>query len=216
MRWPPLMVVLLVLQLPGGLQVEPMIFAPRLLASSIPNPVRFPEGFIPTRKMDMPMALGPSRPKRSSHGSDELFFNAVLKPNPWMFWRVSAVCTVTPLTSPPLPPPPSVVAVMVSPVVVLVAPPVPLLVTVAPVLPVTVVTAVVPVTVVEAVVPVTAVAPVVPVVPEVLAVLLTPFVLVVVLPVVFAPGPVEALVSPLLPESEHAAAARRQTLTDKK
>src|SRR5690606_34959953 len=211
MRWPPLMVVLLVLQLPGGLQVEPMIFAPRLLASSIPNPVRFPEGFIPTRKMDMPMALGPSRPKRSSHGSDELFFNAVLKPNPWMFWRVSAVCTVTPLTSPPLPPPPSVVAVIVSPVVVLVAPPVPLLVpvtVVSPVVPVTVAVPVLPVAVAVPVLPVTVVLTVLPVVPEALAVLLTPVVLVVVLPVVFAVGP-EALESLPLPESEHAAAARR-------
>ncbi len=243
MRWPPFWVVPLVLHSPGGLQHEPMIFAPRLLASSMPNPVRFPDGFIPTRKMDMPMALGPSRPKRSSHGSDPPPpFKAVLKPNPWMFWRMLAVCTVTPLTSTSVPPLLSVVSLtveLVSPAVVLVASPLPVLV------PVNVSTAVVPVTVLAPVVPVddpllvavTVLAPVVPVtvlVPFAPVTVLAPVVPVTVL-VPFAPVtvlapvvPVAVLVTPFVPVvvalsdvfaplpppvvSEHAAAARKPTL----
>ena len=100
---------MLLLQLAGGLKVEPMIFAPFAFASGMNGPVRLPSVFMPTRRMDKPIASGPVVPKSLSIGRLLLLgVQAVVMPNPWMVWRFASNLTATPLgVLPPEPPLPA-------------------------------------------------------------------------------------------------------------
>jgi len=108
---PPISVLLLLLQLAGGLKVDPMIFAPLALASGMNGPVRLPSVFMPTRRMDKPIASVPAVPNSLSTGKLLLLgIQAVVMPKPWMVWCIASSLTVTPLgvlpSEPLMPAPP--------------------------------------------------------------------------------------------------------------
>ena len=109
-KYPPICVLLLLLQLAGGLKVDPMIFAPLALASGMNGPVRLPSVFMPTRRMDKPIASVPAVPNSLSTGKLLLLgIQAVVMPKPWMVWCIASSLTVTPrgvLPSEPLIPAP--------------------------------------------------------------------------------------------------------------
>jgi hypothetical protein len=82
-RYPPCCVLLLLLQIAGGLKVDPMILAPFAFASGMNRPVRLPSVFMPTRRMDKPIALAPVVPNSSSIGRSLLQgIQAVVMPKP--------------------------------------------------------------------------------------------------------------------------------------
>jgi hypothetical protein len=69
----------------GGLQVEPMIFAPMLFACDMNGPVSVPFEFMPMRRMDRPIESVAVVVKSLSTGMLLLSgIKAVLMPNPWM------------------------------------------------------------------------------------------------------------------------------------
>jgi len=82
-RCPPFIVLPLLLQLAGGLQHVPIIFAPFAFASETYFPARVPSEFMPMRRMDKPIASVPVVLKSLSTGMVLLLgIKAVLMPNP--------------------------------------------------------------------------------------------------------------------------------------
>src|SRR5262245_12952586 len=86
-RYPPICVLLLLLQLAGGLQVEPMTFSAEFaaFACEMNCPVRVPSEFMPMRRMDRPIESAAVVVNSLSVGKFlPLGISAVLMPNPWI------------------------------------------------------------------------------------------------------------------------------------
>src|SRR6185295_11159362 len=86
-KYPPICVLPLLLQLAGGLQVDPITFSAEFadFACEMNCPVRLPSEFMPIRRMDRPIESVAVVVNSLSVGK---FFpvgmSAVLMPNPWM------------------------------------------------------------------------------------------------------------------------------------
>ena len=86
-KYPPICVLPLLLQLAGGLQVEPMTFSCGFadFAWEMNCPVRLPSEFMPMRRMDKPIESVAVVVNSLSVGKVfPLGIRAVLMPKPWM------------------------------------------------------------------------------------------------------------------------------------